>query len=297
MSSFKAAIFSSPYILPRFLWLSATASDPPPSLSIYLLSLRVHTIRVWRLQNIYHVPCLRCPRLIPHYILQCLLAYVYSWWRGSCGSPTDLFCRFLWGFYVENKPTPKYNDVTVPLHHDSHLYLHLKELKAKGSFAQMLDHFPPTLVHLLCSKWPSYAPHAQPSSALLFTSLSICFCFAEQHWHLQACCSICLPQRSSSTVWCFACIAGWFAAPCAVGNLMFHLGWRNDEGIIVLFGGFLFFQTTCFPPSVSVCRAWNAHWANSRLWLIHRELLRICLNWELSLASIKQHEQKDPKKI
>lgn len=57
-------------------------------------------------------------------------------------------------------------------------------------------------------------------------------------------------SHSAAHLWCLACIAGWFAAPCAVGNLVFHLGWRNDEGIIVLLGGFLFIPNYTF---YSIC--------------------------------------------
>lgn len=96
------------------------------------------------------------------------------------------------------------------------------------------------------------------------------------------------------------------ASPASPDDLQRRVLWviscfTWDEGMmkesLFCLGGFFLFQTTRFTPSVSVCRAWNGRWANSRLWLIHRELLRICLNWGLSSASIKQHEQKTPKRF
>lgn len=208
MYTFKAAVFYFPYIPPVFFWLSATSSDPPPSLFCYPFVSKPPESGLSKTSTMYFASDILIRSLITS-LFQCLLTttYIYSWWRGCCGSPTNLVCRFLWEETHTDRGRARhlhrtmmwlYHSTMTPTctcdYKNKSLKLKSVSLSCWTIFLLLLSIWSA----LLCSQWPSYAPYAHPSSAPLFTSLSMCFCFAEQHWHSQACCSICLPQRSSS---------------------------------------------------------------------------------------------------
>lgn len=187
-------------------------------------------------------------------ILQCLLTttYVYSWWRGSCGSPTDLFCRFLWEeTQTDTGRSRKLHRPMTWLYHSTitcTCAYKTKSLKLKAVSLRCW-----TISLLL---WSICSALSDPHTLHMLTHprlhcSQVCPCVSA----LQSSTDTRRPAAPSAShsavhLWFPACIAGWFAAPCAVGNLLFHLGWRNDEGINVLFGRFLFFPNYTFS---SIC--------------------------------------------
>lgn len=163
----------------------------------------------------------------------------------------------------------------------------------------MSDHFPPTLVHLLCS-------------ALLWVTLirSICSPVLGSIVHKSV--HVFLLCRAALT------LAGlllhlpptaqliYDALPASPDDLQRRVLWviscfTWDEGMmkesLFCLGGFLFFPKLHIFLHLS--RFAEPEMAAERIvgygWFIGS--CSICLNWGLSSASIKQHKQKKPKKI
>lgn len=95
---------------------------------------------------------------------------------------------------------------------------------------------------------------------------------------------------SAAHLWCSTCIAGLFVILCAVSNLVLHLGWRNDEWIIVLFG--VSFFPNCTFSFICLCFQSLKRWLSKLYCSVHSQGAVPQLVVEFSIYQTRQKTLK-----